>query len=593
MGLRPRVTLTVAIAIVAAVLGHVAPESAPVRAESPATSTLVALEPCRVVDTRHPPHAGPIDPGGIVHVQMTSRCGVPRDAVAVAFTLTSVDPQRAGWLAVWPAGSPSTGTSTLNVGAGETRANSTVAALGRDGSVSVLVDAGGHVLVDVTGAFVPATAARAGRYEPRPMQRLVDTRNGGRPAPDSAVVVPLPTEVPGDTTALAVNITTTDSSGAGYFTAYPAGRPRPDASILNTDAAGQTRAASVIVPVTADGFEVYTSLGDHVIVDVSGAFTGPSAPESDRGLFVPVEPRRLVDTRADGERLQAGGTREWSPAELGSPPAAAAAVNVTMTRVRSDGFLAAHPSRTERPPTSTVNGGRGESVANLSVVPLSTAGLAVYASSGSDVVVDVLGWFLGPPVVTTGPAPSNVRLGPGRTLILGDSIPAALNLSAEALAVFDPFDLVFEAVECRRTVAPSCSSRGRPPPPTALETLLAAPGPFDTLVMVTGYNDPQSTFAVSIDVLVETARAAGVDLVVWLTVREDRANLVANNQHLRAATERHPELVLVDWNAHAAGQQMWFASDNVHLSRAGSVALARFIAERLEEIRSDGLERPR
>ncbi|TVR27000.1 MAG: hypothetical protein EA389_04130 [Ilumatobacter sp.] len=54
-------------------------------------------------------------------------------------------------------------------------------------------------------------------------------------------------------------------------------------------------------------------------------------------------------------------------------------------------------------------------------------------------------------------------------------------------------------------------------------------------------------------------------------------------QHLVAALDRYPELRLLDWNAHAVGQQSWSAADNVHLSRAGADALAQFIVDGLIE----------
>lgn len=542
------------------------------------TTGLVPVEPCRVLDTRGvgaPPTAG-----DVLDVTLAGRCGVPADAVAVAVTVTSVDPPTSGWLAVHPAGAEWPGTSTLNVAEGETRANGAVVALGADGGVSVRVDAGGHVLLDVTAAFEVVDESAAGRFVPVTQRRILDTRGGVRPGPDTSVVVPLPVGVPDDATALAVNVTAIESVGPGFVTVHPVGSSRPTTSVLNTDGPGQTRAATAIVPVSPGGLAAYTSAGDHLAVDLAGWFTGPSAPVSNEGLFVPIVPVRLGDSRADAGRLVAGGVREWDPGELLAGDAAAVVANVTMTDVRRPGWVLAHPSRTERPEASSVNASVGETVANLAFVPLSAKGLAVYSVEPTDVVVDVSGWFVGAPVAATGPTPVNDRSGPGRTLLVGDSVLAILRVVPSAAEHLAAFDHALDARECRRTVEASCAYLGARPP-TALETVRAAPGPFDTLVLVSGYNDRSAAFAWSVDTMIGAARAAGVERIAWLTLRDDRGQYTVHNIELTAAAARHRDLRLFDWNAHAVGRREWIASDDVHLSREGAHALARFIAGEL------------
>ena len=583
--LRRPAALACALVVSVVVCASAASSSAPVVADGigldAGTTALVPIEPCRLLDSRV--DAEPLTAGAVVEVQVAGRCSVPADAVAASLTLTSVTPGASGWLSAYPSGSAWPGTSTLNVAAGEVRANTSIVALGSDGAVSVLVDAGGHLLVDVTSAFVPADTAGAGRFVAIAQQRVIDTRDTARPDPGTSVAVPLPPGVPSDVTALTINLTTVDSTGPGYFTVAGGSGLQPATSILNTDAAGQTRAASAVVPVSASGLEVYTSVGDHVVVDVSGYFTGASAETSAEGLFRPITPVRVADTRADGERLFRDGTREWSTDPVTGGSASAVVANVTMTGVSADGWVLAYPSRTDRPFASSVNASAGETVANLAVTPVSTAGLAVHAAAGSDVVLDLVGWFVGEPAATTGPVPTNVRRGPGRTLLIGDSILAAVNYVPSALDRLAVLDRVLDAIECRRTATPSCVSRGRPPPPNAIETIVSTPGRFETLVMVTGYNDPNSAFASAIDQLMATSRSLGIAEVVWLTIREDRESLVRNNRDLVAALDRYPELRLIDWNAHAVGQQSWFAADNVHLSRAGADALAQFIVDGLIE----------
>jgi len=77
--------------------------------------------------------------------------------------------------------------------------------------------------------------------------------------------------------AVALNVTVVEGEdpavGGGYVTVYPCGT-RPDASNLNFTA-GQTVPNAVIAPVSASGtvcFYVYGTA--HLLVDVSGYFTG-------------------------------------------------------------------------------------------------------------------------------------------------------------------------------------------------------------------------------------------------------------------------------------------------------------------------------
>src|SRR5690606_3234744 len=131
-----------------------------------------------------------------------------------------------------------------------------------------------HLVVDVTGAFTPAAAARAGRFVATAPTRLLDTRTqGARLRPGSSITVPLPAGVPADAVALAVTIATSDSLAAGFFTVHPTGTERPTSSALNTDGSGQVRATGQIVPVSAAGFSVFSQTGEHLIVDVTGWFT--------------------------------------------------------------------------------------------------------------------------------------------------------------------------------------------------------------------------------------------------------------------------------------------------------------------------------
>jgi glucose/arabinose dehydrogenase len=118
------------------------------------------LTPCRVVDTRNPagPYGGPALAAGTTRTfTLAGQCGVPATAQAVAVNLTVTIPNAAGHLETFPAGSTPQGTSVLNFGPGQTRANNAALLLGATGGLSVAcVMPGGastHFILDVVGYF--------------------------------------------------------------------------------------------------------------------------------------------------------------------------------------------------------------------------------------------------------------------------------------------------------------------------------------------------------------------------------------------------------------------------------------------------------
>ena len=75
-------------------------------------------------------------------------------------------------------------------------------------------------------------------------------------------------------------------------------------------------AAQVIVPVSPVGFTIATTSGGHVIVDLVGWFTGPSAADvQHRTVRADRADPRLLDTRRDQPRVWRGGTRELGLAD--------------------------------------------------------------------------------------------------------------------------------------------------------------------------------------------------------------------------------------------------------------------------------------
>ncbi len=131
--------------------------------------------------------------------------------------------------------------------------------------------------------------------------------------------------------------------------------------------------------------------------------------------FIPVNPCRVADTRwpdgpFGGPALQGGSSRNItipnSPCDI-PPTAAAYSLNVTVVPHGDLGFLTVWPSGEDRPLISTMNSVDGRIKANAAIVPAgSNEAISVYASSTTDVVLDIDGYFV------PAPAPSALAFYP-------------------------------------------------------------------------------------------------------------------------------------------------------------------------------------
>ncbi|MGZ4804758.1 MAG: CAP domain-containing protein [Ilumatobacteraceae bacterium] len=370
------------------------------------SAAYVPVQPCRLADTRHPGGYARLD-ASTIQIRAGGVCGIPANATSVALTLTVVGPQAAGFLTAWPADQARPLASNVNYDVGQIRANGSITRVDASGSFRVFTSVPANVVADVVGAFVPANAAAAGRFVARPPTRLYDSRSGPMPASGATVTLPLPAGVPTDAVAMALNVTMTDSSAPGFVTEFPAGRQMPTSSILDVDGIGQTRAAAGIFPVSPTGVALYLSGGGHIVVDLLGYFTGPSAGSGTDGLFTAYDPTRLFDTRGQSPLgnsvpLYPGGGLELAVSQGGSIAYSVTSVDGT------GGYVTAFPAGTPRPNTSTVNSvGGGDVVANFAITQVSNRGLGFFSQSQTDLLADLQGWFSGPSATATQAPPAN------------------------------------------------------------------------------------------------------------------------------------------------------------------------------------------
>jgi hypothetical protein len=83
-------------------------------------------------------------------------CAIPATAHGVALNVTATLSSDPGFFVVYPGGTATPGTSTLNYHAGQTRANNVVVGLGPSGDILVYCNqtvGTAHVVIDVNGWF--------------------------------------------------------------------------------------------------------------------------------------------------------------------------------------------------------------------------------------------------------------------------------------------------------------------------------------------------------------------------------------------------------------------------------------------------------
>jgi hypothetical protein len=269
--------------------------------------------------------------------------------------------------------------------------------------------------------------------------RILDTRsNGGPLGPGSVRTLQVTgvgsTPVPSTATAVVLNVTEVNGSAASLLTVYPLGATRPNASNLNF-AAHTVIANLVTVSLAPPGeVEIYNALGSvNVLADVEGYFT-PEPSSDDQGLFHPITPLRVCDTRSTSHTpacrahgtlgaeaaMPVNVTGSGSGVIPGDGTAEAAVLNITGVAGSGGTYLSVFPTDStggcaytgsHAPPVSTLNLPAGAVAANRVMVelgPATTGGadtsVCVYNSVGTiNVILDANGWF-GSSTATSTPA---------------------------------------------------------------------------------------------------------------------------------------------------------------------------------------------
>ncbi len=395
------------VALLLAVAGLPALTGSPaVAAEAKAgQATYVPLEPSRLLDTRTT--GTPVGPGGTVDVVVTGRAGVPAGATAVVLNVTATAATGATDVRAYPR--PATGSavplvSSLNLGAGQTVANLVHVAVGAGGAVRLRNAAGSvHLLADVSGYYAGGGAGSS--YQGVSPRRLLDTRDAGAPLAAGEVrtlrVRGTQLGAPAGASAVVLNVTAVGATQQTDVRVWPtrAGAP-PLVSNLNPAPGRETPAAVVVAVGADDTVSLRSAAGSvHLVVDLSGWYVPSPGGDVLQGVFRPVAPQRLLDTRSSGGPVVAGEARALTVAGAGVVPAPGTNVvlNVTSTGATSATNVRVYPK---------VPGGAVPRASNLNVVAGQTLANAVVAQVGADgqvllrnaagsthLVVDLAGWF--------------------------------------------------------------------------------------------------------------------------------------------------------------------------------------------------------
>lgn len=267
---------------------------------------------------------------------------------------------------------------------------------------ATVTDAGGNTATTTTSF----TTLGSGYVKHGPT-RFLDTRTGvGAPsqkvAPYSTVRLAIGGRhgIPADVTAVAMNLTVTNTTTDGYLTAHPSGQPRPTASVVDFRAGGTVPG---LTTVAVGGGHVDLFNGSPGTIDLIADVTGYFAKITTAEGFNAIDPSRLLDTR-DGlgmvspRPVVAGETFTQRVAGhyTGNVPdrATAALLTVTVVGPRGPGHLTLYPSGTTNPQTSSLNFSAGQTTTNAVIAPIGADGhINLYSNATTDVVIDVVGYF--------------------------------------------------------------------------------------------------------------------------------------------------------------------------------------------------------
>jgi len=388
----------------------------------PIALAFFTLTPCRIADTRVGfGFSGAFGPPSLVAGATRSfpipqsACEVPATAPAYSLNLAVIPPGPLAYLTAWPTGSATPQVATLNSVNGAIVDNAAIVKAGTAGAISLFASNDTDVVIDINGYFAPPNAPQGLAFYPVTPCRVADTRAGfgftgpfGPPSlvggatrdfgmPDSSCPIPPSAQ------AYSVRMTVVAPGPLVYLTTWPAGQPLPNVATLNAPNGGVVGNEAIVPAGNSGAISVFASDDTDLTIDINGYFAAPGSPGA--LYFYPLAPCRVADTRTGfgfsgsfGPPSLIGEASRNFPmpsSACGIPYSAQAySLNVTAIPTNSEGFLTAYPSGQTVPNTATVNFENGGVVGSAAIVPAGASGaISVFASSSTDLVIDINGYF--------------------------------------------------------------------------------------------------------------------------------------------------------------------------------------------------------
>jgi hypothetical protein len=270
-------------AIAATAVAPAAPAASAAPART-ASTRLTLLGPRLLVDGRR---SGRVPAGAEVTVPLPE---LPAGTRALLLEVSLLDATGPGAVTVGSAAGQLTALRLARAGAQLTA--TVVVPLDADGVLRVRTEGGGRLLVNLVGAFEPATSSAGGRVIVLPateVLRLVPATDGHDADIDPARVPAIRSA--GSVAAVLLQVAADVGTHGGLVSTGPPGRA-PDQTFLWSATSGtdRTRTGLLVVPVVDRRIHLHYKAGTLLRADIVGYVTDGSAAPGTAGLVVPVRP---------------------------------------------------------------------------------------------------------------------------------------------------------------------------------------------------------------------------------------------------------------------------------------------------------------
>ena len=248
-------------------------------------------------------------------------------------------------------------------------------------------------IIDAEHAVAAALSIAPEVFSPMQPVRIADTRGPGLVSADNPLIIDLKGTfgLPNaGVAAVALNVTATGATYAGYVTVWPCAEAKPTTSSVNY-IAGEDIPNTVIAIPDQYGkicFDSYTPV--NLIVDLSGWFI--SGDE-----FHSFTPQRAFDLRQTGLVITPSTPYAFQmTGNLGIPTTGVSSVvlNVTATGETAPGYITVWPCNQPQPYTSNLNYLPNKDIPNAVIATVDSNGQVCFASSSPTfLIADISGWF--------------------------------------------------------------------------------------------------------------------------------------------------------------------------------------------------------